>query len=129
MILSIRKDLNSVIYCEVIYCEVIYCRWLFIHLKQCLPKLTRLLCHCFVNSAFRQKTNFAIINIYTVEVLKFMEKKGRQMKYFQKFYMACSKLTSQRTLQINNIHLDHGCCWQQIICKKQKKNCISFQKE
>ena len=90
MILSVRKDLNSVIYCEVIYCEVIYCRSLFIHLKQCLPKLTRLLCHCFVNSGFRQKTNFAIINIYTVEVLKFMEKKGRQMKYFQKFYMAAS---------------------------------------
>ena len=49
----------------------------------------RLLGHCFVNSGFRQKTSFAYYK-YTVEVLKFMEKKGRQMKYFQKLYMAAS---------------------------------------
>ena len=53
--------------------------WLFMRSKQCLPKLTRLLCHCFVNSGFCQKTNFAYYK-YNVEVLKFMEKKRKANK-------------------------------------------------
>ena len=65
---------------SVIYCEVIYCSWLFIRLKQCL---TRLLWHCFVNSGFRQKTNFAYYK-YTVEVLKFIEKKRKANEIFSK---------------------------------------------
>ena len=46
---------------RVNYFEVIYCRWLFTQSKQCLPlqRKTKPLCHCFVNSGFPCKTNFA----------------------------------------------------------------------
>ena len=81
--------------------------------KQCLPiKLTRLLCHCFVNSDFPQKTNLAFYK-YTVKVLKFMQKKRKANEMFSKIVCG-SKVTSQGTLQINKIHLDHGCCWQHL---------------
>ena len=43
----------------------------------------------FCELGIHQKTNFAYYK-YTVEVLKFMEKKRRQMKYFQNLYMAAS---------------------------------------
>ena len=46
-----------------------------------------------------------------------MEKKGRQI--FLKVVRA-SKLTRQRTLQINNTHLDWSRCWQHW--KKRQKN-------
>ena len=46
-----------------------------------------------------------------------MEKRGRQI--FSKIVRA-SKLTRQRTLQVNNTHLDRGRCWQYR--KKRQKN-------
>ena len=46
-----------------------------------------------------------------------MEKKGKQI--FSNIVRA-SKLTRQRTLQINNAHLDRNCCWQHW--KKHKKS-------
>ena len=88
MILNVRKDFMVFEKRDLLWRDLLH--WLFICSKQCLPiKLTRLLCQCFVNSGFPQKTNFAYYK-YTVKVLKFMEKKGRQMKYFQKLYEAAS---------------------------------------
>ena len=63
----------------------------------------RLLCHCFVNLGFPHNTNFANKYKFT-----YGEKK-EGMQIFSKIVRA-SKLTRQRTLQINNVHLDHGHC-------------------
>ena len=42
-----------------------------------------LICHCFVNLGFHQKTNFAYYK-YTVKVLKFLEKRRKANEIFSK---------------------------------------------
>ena len=57
-----------------------------------------------------------------------MEKRGRQI--FSKIVRA-SKLTRQRTLEINNVHLDRSRCWQHLqeATKKTFSFMVSWQKQ
>ena len=97
--------------------EVVYCSWLFVRSKLCLPlqRKTRSLCHCFVISGFSRKTNFAC------KWKLIMEKRGRQI--FSKIARA-SKLTRQRTLETNNVHLDRSRRWQHL--QEATKKSFSF---
>ena len=66
--------------------------------------------------------------ILPINRCQFMEKRGRQI--FLKIVRA-SKLTRQRTLEINNAHLDRSRCWQHLqeATKKTFSFTVSWQKQ
>ena len=67
----------------------------------------RPLCHCFVNSGFPRKTNFA-----WKEKLIYGEK--RKENIFENCTCKQVNMAGNTALQLNNAHLDSSRCWQHV---------------
>ena len=106
-------------------CEVVYCGWLFACSKLCLPlqRKTRSLCRCFVISGFSRKTNFPY-------KWKLIYGQKRKANIFENY--TCQQVNyRQRTLEINNAHLDRSRCWQHLqeATTKTFSFTVSWQKQ
>ena len=103
------------------HCEVIYCSWLLYARSNVFTTTEE-------KGAALSPFCDLLISSQDQFCLEIWRKKGKQI--FSKIVRA-SKLTWQRTLRINNAHLDRSRCWQhlqEVSWKKQIKVRVSSQK-
>ena len=86
----------------MIYCEVIYCGWLFTRSKQCLS----------LHRGKRSRFVTVLQDQFCLKIgVNLWGKKGKQT--FSKI-VGTRELTRQRTLQIDNAHVDRNRYWQHL---------------